>query len=252
MNGLFSFRRQDRRAASSFRSGNGNNDLSKPLLLVDDRAGNHDDHDDHDDYDYVDAESTTFTSSSSSSSSSSSTTPTPATMESWCDSFLAWFVLPCLLWLDFWLVLHNSSSTAAAAASTAAPVPAHVVSMASVHASFVMFIVASLLYRKTLEEHECESVLLLLVPEIAMNAMLLLIFATQTFAAYVLLLATVLALSIVVVAFSAIRLGCVHEVVVVIGTNQDDFDDAADDDDDDEETGRGIVAVVKPAAAIRR
>ena len=148
---------------------NNNNDLRKPLLL--DLSSNDED-DDND------------------ASEAASASPSSA-LESWCDSCLAWFVLPCLLWLDFWLVLHNNSSSIT---NDASPTHAHphahahsapqVVSMASVHLSFVMFIVASFLYRKTLEEHECGSVLLLLVPEIAMNAMLLLIFVNQTFAAY--------------------------------------------------------------------
>lgn len=174
-----------------------------------------------------------------------------SSLESWCDSFLAWFVLPCLLWLDFWLVLHNTSSSGGSSYGSAVPLPsvdpvpqAQVVSMASVHLSFIMFIVASFLYRKTLEEHECESVVLLLVPEIAMNVMLLLIFGNKTFAAYMVLLGVILALSAVVVAFSAFRLGCVHEVRVV---GQAPVDENDEEDNDDLEGGR----VVKPSS-IRR
>jgi hypothetical protein len=225
-------------SASSSRRDNidNDNDLSKPLLLLleDDTDG--------------------------SSSSSSPPFSSLSSLESWCDSFLAWFVLPCLLWLDFWLVLHNNNSNNSSnysnysnnnssAASSAVQVQA--VSMASVHLSFAMFIVASFLYRKTLEEHDCQSILLLLVPEIAMNAMLLLIFVNQTFAAYLTLLGVILALSSVVVAVSAFRLGCVHEIVDGAGSTattpllQED-----DDDDVDVEEGRAVV--VKPTASIRR
>jgi hypothetical protein len=203
---------------------NDDNDLSKPLLLL------------------LEDEDTDGSASSSSPSLSS-----PSSLESWCDSFLAWFVLPCLLWLDFWLVLHNNSNSNTAAAATSS-VQVQAVSMASVHLSFVMFIVASFLYRKTLEEHDCPSILLLLVPEIAMNAMLLLIFVNQTFAAYLMLLGVILALSSVVVAFSAFRLGCVHEIVDVAGSATTTL---LQDDDDEDDVEEGL-AVVKPTSSIRR
>jgi hypothetical protein len=211
------------------------NDLSKPLLL-DVTGSTENDHDAGDE---------SYTSSSSPSSS----------LESWCDSFLAWFVLPCLLWLDFWLVLHNNSNSnsnsSAATTAASSAVQAQAVSMASVHLSFVMFIVASFLYRKTLEEHDCQSILLLLVPEIAMNAMLLLIFVNQTFAAYLMLLGVILALSSVVVAVSAFRLGCVHEIVDGAGSTATTTLLHDDDDDDEADVEEGL-AVVKPTLSIRR
>jgi hypothetical protein len=133
----------------------------------------------------------------------------PSAADTWCDSILAWFVLPCLLWLDFCLVLrHPAWRQELPVASTA---------MASIHMSFVMFILSSFLYRKTIDEWagscgRTASVALLLVPELAMNVMLVLIFFDRVVAAYLMLLAVILALSLVVVACSAFRLFCVQEV----------------------------------------
>jgi hypothetical protein len=135
----------------------------------------------------------------------------PSAEDTWCDSILAWFVLPCLLWLDFCLVLRHPAWRHDLPAATNA--------MASIHMSFVMFIISSFLYRKTIDDEwagvcgRSASIALLLAPEFAMNVMLVLIFFDKVVAAYLMLLAVILALSLVVVVCSAFRLFCVREVV---------------------------------------
>jgi hypothetical protein len=135
----------------------------------------------------------------------------PSAVESWCDSLLAWLILPCLLWIDFCLVLRSP------ACKDNESSPAFSFALANVHLSFFMFILSSFLYRKTVDEWSgccgvAVSVFMLLLPEIAMNVMLALIFFDKVVAAYLTLLSVILVLSLVVVAASAVRLLCVREI----------------------------------------
>jgi hypothetical protein len=115
--------------------------------------------------------------------------------ESWPDFVLTWLVLPCVVWLDFWLVVVRSSG--GSNSQTCA-------SVTSVHVDFVLFIVASLLYRSTLGKGQGRTgskILRLLLPgrDAAMVTMLLLTIGHRTCAAYQVLLWSTVALALAVV-----------------------------------------------------
>jgi hypothetical protein len=150
--------------------------------------------------------------------------------ESWPDVVLTWLVLPCVVWLDFWLVVVRSSGTSSSSSSSSNS-PTCASGVTSVHVDFVLFLVASLLYRSTLGKgrgRPGSMILRLLLPgrDAAMVTMLLLTVGHRTCAAYQVLLWSTVALALAVV-FGAYCYG---------SRRRDD-----DDDDDDDENDKATV-----------
>jgi hypothetical protein len=124
--------------------------------------------------------------------------------ESWPDFVLTWLVLPCVVWLDFWLVVVRSSGSSNSSSSSSNNNSQTCASVTSVHVDFVLFIVASLLYRSTHGKGQGRTgskILRLLLPgrDAAMVTMLLLTMGHRTCAAYQVLLWSTVALALAVV-----------------------------------------------------
>lgn len=113
--------------------------------------------------------------------------PVPAYRFTWCDSLIVWVVLPGLLWLDFAMAFALEPETVA------------VLNWKTVNLSFVMFMIASYLYRKTIEDLQIDRVLVVLLPEIIMDAVLLAVLLGHIVGAFLLLLVSILFLASVVV-----------------------------------------------------
>ena len=153
---------------------------------------------------------------------------------SWCDSLVIWLILPGLLWLDFCLAFWtNPESTCNLRFSV-------------VNISFVLFMISACLYRKMMEELETGRVVVVLLPEIAMNVVLALILANKIVAAFLFLLSSILVLSSVVVVYS---------VCILCATDERHSHHCCDDDDDDAAAAegklRGSGVVVPPRRRVR-
>jgi hypothetical protein len=143
------------------------------------------------------------------------------------DIAMTWLFLPCLVWLDLWLVVRSSNSS---------------VSTASVDVDFVLFIVVSLLYRTTLVNNQQRQggprtaiLLLLHARDAAMATMLLLALGNEPMAAYCVLLCSTVVLSLAVVAFYALRCDIDANSSTWLGVDGRSVFDFQDEEVDDEE-----------------
>lgn len=126
-------------------------------------------------------------SSSESSPSTDANTAADSSM-TWFDCIIIWTVLPMLLWVDFSMALVIQATTDEAAT---------LVSARMVQLSIVLFILASYMYRKTIQEMRVTHVVIVLLPEILMDVILLLILFGKLWMAFRTLLWSVLSLSLV-------------------------------------------------------
>ena len=126
------------------------------------------------------------------------TVTTPSDM-TWFDCLIIWTVLPGLLWIDFSMALFIQSSEKDDDVDTTILTS---LSARLVQLSIVLFILASYMYRKTIQEMRVNHVLLVLLPEILMDLVLLLILFDRLLWAFRALLWSILALSLVVMVYN--------------------------------------------------
>jgi hypothetical protein len=123
----------------------------------------------------------------------------------WFDCFVIWAILPVLLWVDFSmaLVIHDKDNDDA---SSVAPA----INVRLVQVSILLFIVASYMYRKTIQDWRVSHAVLVLMPEILMDLVLLLILFGHLMTAFRSLLCSIFGLSMFVLIYN-VRVLCKKE-----------------------------------------
>jgi hypothetical protein len=124
----------------------------------------------------------------------------------WFDCFVIWTILPVLLWVDFSmaLVIHDKDNDAAASSAASA------INVRLVQVSILLFIVASYMYRKTIQDWRVSHAVLVLMPEILMDLVLLLILFGHLMTAFRALLCSIFGLSVFVLVYN-VRVLCKKE-----------------------------------------
>ena len=138
-----------------------------------------------------------------------------------CDAVLGWVVLPLLLFVQFYMAFASQAQN-----------DTLTLNQARVYYSIVLFVVASCLFRRTCSDQKIKSTLVLVLPEIAMDAVLLLILVNQVDAAYLTLLGSLLALSLHV---------CVSCVLMLVHGERRNSQPASDRDELEDSFSSGLL-----------
>lgn len=111
----------------------------------------------------------------------------------WFDYIIIWIILPVLLLFDFSLALFIQPGDGT---------DENTLNIRMVQLSIALFIVASYMYRRTLQEAQELRALFVLMPEIAIDVVLLMILLGQLMLAFQTLLCSIGGLSVVVMAYN--------------------------------------------------